>query len=428
MKHIMLPVGILLCCLILYTTITCTSAKDPSPDWNYIASETPGECFCVIQTSDGGYAVCGIHYLLAKFNSTGDLEWQKTFDGQQWHIAFKLIQTTDGGYALTGDGSSFNFVKTDAQGNLQWTSSLLDSTGEMLCGHDMMQTNDGGYLVVGSTDALSTDWLVKTDKDGSVEWNKTCNVGAAGELGVQLSISAVAEDTYLVSGNLGLVKIDINGSILWVDREVGGIAVTASDGGYLIMNSSKTIGCLTKVNSEGNISWSRSYSQVKDQRGVTFQQVAATCDGGCVVCGLAGLNEKQLFGNQVMGLYYFAQVTKVDATGNVEWSNLYEAKGPPFPSQGNYANSVIAVGNGGIVFAGRSGGYPWLVKFTDQTLAEQSLVSSSPKMTELTASPSNITASLMGQWSFAQATIAMALTAIVVALVIVALLIHLRKR
>lgn len=42
------------------------------------------------------------------------------------------------------------------------------------------QTSDGGYIVAGTTDSYgkgsagkSDAWLIKLDKDGNIEWNKT---------------------------------------------------------------------------------------------------------------------------------------------------------------------------------------------------------------------------------------------------------------
>jgi hypothetical protein len=425
MKSMRLPTVVFLCCLLFLTTIGYAAATDPLLDWAFVDSSFTGEGCCVVQTSDGGYAVCGTHYLLAKFNSTGGMQWQKIFESQKWDTAYALIQTADGGYAFTG-GGSFNFAKTDSQGNLQWTRTLLDPNGGMLCGQCLAQTKEGGYLIFGSVNASVSDWLFKTDQDGFVEWNMTCSLGARDALGFPLSLSAAPEDTYLLSGSLGLLKIESNGIILWADRAIGGLAVAAQDDGYLVMNSSATMGYLTKIDSQGNITWNRGYTQIKGENGVTFERVATTGDGGFVVCGLAGRHEKQMFGSQTMVLYYFAHVTKVNASGDVEWSTLYEATGPPMPSLGNYLNSIIADSNGGIVFTGRTGGHLWLVKLTDKTSAVQASVSASPNIQNPNDASSNAF-SLAVQWSFTQTTIALALVALVVALTITILLMRLRK-
>jgi hypothetical protein len=66
----------------------------------------------VIQTSDGGYALAGIvgqtkqggggnaDAWLAKTNSSGDIEWSKTYGGTKDDVVYSAVQTSDGGYAL----------------------------------------------------------------------------------------------------------------------------------------------------------------------------------------------------------------------------------------------------------------------------------------------------------------------------------------
>src|SRR5205085_4609235 len=69
-------------------------------------------------TSDGGFIVGGItrsfglinpNYYLVKLNSTGDLDWQKTSYGTQYHDhAYRAIETSDYGFA------EFGFFKNSA--------------------------------------------------------------------------------------------------------------------------------------------------------------------------------------------------------------------------------------------------------------------------------------------------------------------------
>ena len=85
----------------------------------------------VTQTLDGGYAVIGhtqsidgdlegksnesYDYWLLKFNASNELEWQRTFGGTADDRGTDLIQTNDGGYAVigkskSGDASKKTFV------------------------------------------------------------------------------------------------------------------------------------------------------------------------------------------------------------------------------------------------------------------------------------------------------------------------------
>ena len=81
--------------------------------------------------------------------------------------------TDDGGFILTGytfsygNGKSDIFlVKTDFEGNLQWTSAI-GGQGEDI-GKSVIQTSDGGFLVSGTIEFENNTMicLIKTNSEG----------------------------------------------------------------------------------------------------------------------------------------------------------------------------------------------------------------------------------------------------------------------
>jgi len=90
----------------------------------------------LIQTTDGGYAVAG--YTLSKgagaadlwvikLDHQGNMIWDRTYGGSGDDLPACLIQTTDGGYAVAGyplskgaGGADFWVIKLDHQGNMIW--------------------------------------------------------------------------------------------------------------------------------------------------------------------------------------------------------------------------------------------------------------------------------------------------------------------
>src|ERR1051326_1640440 len=65
----------------------------------------------IIQTSDGGYCACcytnsfgaGLYdSYIVKLDANGSIQWNKTIGGAGDDIANCLIQTSDGGYAVSG--------------------------------------------------------------------------------------------------------------------------------------------------------------------------------------------------------------------------------------------------------------------------------------------------------------------------------------
>ena len=85
----------------------------------------------LIETFDGGYALAGVTYSssayedfwLVKTDEYGNVEWNQTYGGEYSDWAYSLVETSDGGYALCGYTRSFGageddfwLVKTDEYG------------------------------------------------------------------------------------------------------------------------------------------------------------------------------------------------------------------------------------------------------------------------------------------------------------------------
>jgi hypothetical protein len=76
----------------------------------------------VRQTTDGGYVLVGWtesygagdkDAWLIKTNELGDTLWTKTYGGINWDKCFCVQQTSDGGYILTGETESFGAGNMD---------------------------------------------------------------------------------------------------------------------------------------------------------------------------------------------------------------------------------------------------------------------------------------------------------------------------
>jgi predicted secreted protein len=173
------------------------------------------EAQSVIQTVDGGYAVAGVtrsyglgvtDFWLVKTDLNGLHQWNRTYGGTGLDYLFALTQTNDGGYVMTGstyrnetNQSDFYLVKTDSAGNLVWERTYGESGWEEA--YAVVQTSDGGYAVVGETDSVGaggTDiWWVKTTPDGDQEREQT--YGGANNDGAS-SLVQTADGGYLIAG------------------------------------------------------------------------------------------------------------------------------------------------------------------------------------------------------------------------------------
>src|SRR5437867_11229470 len=122
------------------------------------------------------------------------IEWQKCLGGTEDEWAESIEQTTDGGYIIAGRSASNNgdvigshgnwdywLVKTDSSGNIQWQKCLGGTDDD--AAYSVQQTTDGGYIVAGQSNSNDGDvtgnhgnedyWLVKTDANGSIQWEKS---------------------------------------------------------------------------------------------------------------------------------------------------------------------------------------------------------------------------------------------------------------
>ena len=110
-------------------------------------------------------------------------EWNVTFGGDKYDVFFSVQETTDGGFIALGgrDATAWDtggdcwLVKTDHNGNLQWDRTFGGSKTDN--GHGILQTTDGGFIISAITESFgagSADaWVIKTDANGIEQWNKT---------------------------------------------------------------------------------------------------------------------------------------------------------------------------------------------------------------------------------------------------------------
>jgi hypothetical protein len=183
----------------------------------------------VIQIDDGGFVMAGPNktrdaFWLAKTNANGTVEWSKTYLEGNTYVGFTAIQTENGDYVLAGyvrpNGTDNNvavLVRTDKHGNLLWKRSYTDN------GYfsSIVESDDGGFVLVGEMDNEHS-WFVKTDANGDIEWDKTLHIYAVDYL---TSLSKTSDGGYILSGktspngispfNALLVKTDSNGNVQW---------------------------------------------------------------------------------------------------------------------------------------------------------------------------------------------------------------------
>jgi hypothetical protein len=208
--------------------------------------------------------------------NNGD-KWIKTY-GRPWDDYGKMVQlTNDGCYIVAGETwtgigmssvNDFWLLKIDAMGNKIWDKTYgLDSYD--YC-YAVRQTSDDGFILVGFSEIEPHDkaiWLIKTDKYGATEWNKTYLEGSGVSHGIQ-DVIQTSDGGYAIFASTGygdddyIIRTDDTGNIIW-DKEITGLCKEnygehiqqTLDGGFVITGSAEGRAgiLLVKLDSDGNV-------------------------------------------------------------------------------------------------------------------------------------------------------------------------------
>jgi hypothetical protein len=191
-------------------------AQDPNILWQRtIGGSEDDTPFSLIQTNDGGTLIGGYSdsdisgdktensrggkdYWIVKLDGSGNIQWQKTYGGNNDDTIWTVIETSDGGFMAGGFSDSdmsgdktensqgnldFWVLKLDSAGNIQWQNTIGGNGIDRL--RSIIETDDeyfilGGssssdisgdrtYPLIGSTDT----WLVWLNSSGSIIYQKS---------------------------------------------------------------------------------------------------------------------------------------------------------------------------------------------------------------------------------------------------------------
>jgi len=165
--------------------------NDGYEQWNKtFGGSNCDEGWIIQQTNDRGYIITGFTYSfgagdadiwLIKTDVNGSEQWNKTFGENNYDGGEFVRQTSDGGYILAGwviePGSICSdvcLIKLDGNGTTVFNKTF--GGRGMDVGASVQQTNDGGYIIAGITQSSIIGdrdaWLIKTDHDGNIVWDK----------------------------------------------------------------------------------------------------------------------------------------------------------------------------------------------------------------------------------------------------------------
>ena len=271
----------------------------------------------IIQTQDGGYAILGYtfstngdissnaglqDYWLAKLDTQGNIMWQKSFGYAGSDSGIALIQTNDQGYLIVGvldvtasngqgntsrntnrhAGGDYWALKLDTVGNIQWSRYFGGNFTDTP--QDVIQTEDNGFIIVGSSDSEDTDisnhigsydfWVIKISNIGDLVWETSFG---GSQIDEARAISQSGDGNYIIAGDtrsndidvldnnggadLWLIKISPNGELLW-EKTIGGsnfdvarAIFKTQDNRFLLSGSSRSSNIDVSENKGQNDAW-----------------------------------------------------------------------------------------------------------------------------------------------------------------------------
>lgn len=215
---------------------------------------------------------------------------------------------------------------------LYFAATLGDGNNEVI--FVVEETTDGGYIYGGYTESLVTDdrdlLLVKTDKNGLIEWQKTIG----GSLIDDVQSILVLADGYIICGytqsfgngeyDVLVLKISLSGDIIWQKAyggektEFGKSLKKTADGGYILVGYTGSFGegthdiWVIKLYKDGDIEWQKTYGESDVENSYS---IIETSDGGYIVSGM-----KHYLPDNRQQIYL---IFKINSLGELEWTKLY---------------------------------------------------------------------------------------------------------
>ncbi|MCP5097322.1 MAG: hypothetical protein GY943_17390 [Chloroflexi bacterium] len=268
-----------------------------------------------------------------------EITFIKTVGGNRRDRGINLIQARDGGYAIVGYTSSPDamredvyLVRMDYQGEILW-SQIYGGEGRDN-GWDLLETEDGGFIIVGFTNSFGAGemdiYLIRVDVDGNMIWEHTYG-GPNSEFG--WALAQTDDGGYVLAGQTDsfgageedgyLVKVNAQGEELW-SQTFGGeqedrlfsIDLSA-DSGFVLVGTTRSFGLgerdlyLVKTNNSGELVWSQQYGEAGDDVGHAVRQ---TADNGYIVTGYT-----RSFGASS----YDSWLLKFDEADHLQWQTFY---------------------------------------------------------------------------------------------------------
>ncbi len=292
------------------------------------------------------FYIASIFITTLSLNAQVTVDWHRQYGGT-YADYFSDLKITDENKIIIGSSSKssnidvgdnngkrdFWLVQTDEDGNIEWEKNYGGSENEYLISLDL--TQDGGYILAGYTESNDGDvedfkgdrdwWVVKTDEDGNVEWAKT--------------YGGSDEETFLALHPMEDGGFLLGGESRSEDGDVGG-------------NNGKRDWWIVKIDEDGDIEWEQNYGTNVHE---PFRTFTPSDDGNFILAGHIRQTDCSCYDLWIM---------KIDLLGNTIWENYY---GTP---DGELVDAIIKTSDNGALVVARNSEFfnddVWLFKLDEE--------------------------------------------------------------
>lgn len=243
------------------------------------------------------------------------IDWINMYGGTDLDLGADMLSTPDGGYLMVGYSYSIDgdvsghhgnqdywVLKTDADGTVEWQKAFGGSNIDRA--QSCALTSDGGYIVTGfsnSSDGMITDanglhdfWTVKLTSDGTVQWQKS--YGGSNH-DIPQCVQQTIDGGYIIVGS------------------------TESTDGDIAMNKGYSDCWVIKLNENGDLEWENTFGGSFNDR--AFYIVQTTNGEFVMLAETSSLDGDVSFKKG----FYDYWLVKLDQNGELIWEKTVGGDG-----------------------------------------------------------------------------------------------------
>jgi hypothetical protein len=259
----------------------------------------------IVTDSSGNAYICGglvktnLRAFVAKYNSSGTIQWQKSLDNStNSSYATGIALDGSGNVYITGydssSGPAMFVAKYNNSGALQWQRKL-PSLASGLYGSGIAVSSAGNVYAVGYDNAGPyVGYVVAYNTSGTLQWQRRLTRATVSVLvyGVTLDSS---ENVYIASAygsgsDFIIAKYNSSGTLQW-QRSIGlagtndtpySVVTDSSNNVYAVGSSAASKVLIVKYNSSGALQWQRFLLVEPDAGGTNIPQIVQTDSAGSI--------------------------------------------------------------------------------------------------------------------------------------------------